>query len=110
MTPTGSIQITYDDAIGMSLGTAAEAIFTWAMRKKTALPDGRAQYPTLPTTLFVATPALCMAATGMRSESVGMNRFLASFLLGFGISTVVSFAVPIITGGERLDPEPTHHY
>jgi hypothetical protein len=110
MTQSGSLQITYDDAIGMSLGTAAEAIFTWAMRKKTSLPDGRAQYPTLPTTLFVATPALCMAAAGMQNQDVGMNRFLASFLLGFGISTVVSFAVPVITGGERLDSEPTHHY
>lgn len=103
------IQITYDDAIGMSLGTAAEAVFTWAMRKKTANPDGTALYPSIPSTAFIAIPTLCMAAVGMQSDHVGMSRGVAAFLLGFGISSVVSFAVPLITGGEQV-AQSTHHY
>lgn len=104
------IQITYDDGIGMAIGTAAEAVFTWTMRRKTATPGESPIYPSLPSTLFLATPALCMAAVGMQRPETGMNRWIASILLGFGISTVVSYAIPVITGGEQIDLQGSRHY
>lgn len=87
-------EITDDDAIWMSIGTAAEAMLSWGLRKTTALPDGTAQYPSVASTAIIAAPAIMVAYTGMGDPDRDVNRKLAAFLFGVGTSSVISFALP----------------
>ena len=91
-------EITDDDAIWMAVGTAAEAVMSWGLRKTTALPDGTAQYPSIASTAIIAAPAIMLAYTGMSDASRGMDRKLAAFLFGVGTSNVISFVLPRLLG------------
>jgi len=92
-------EITDDDAIYMAIGTAAEAVMSWGLRKSSALPDGTAQYPSIASTAIIAAPAIMVAYTGMRDPDRDVNRKLAAFLFGVGTSSLISYAMPRVLGG-----------
>lgn len=90
-------EITDDDAIYMAIGTAAEAIVSWGLRKSSALPDGTAQYPSIASTAIIAAPAIMVAYTGLNTDSnpdQQMSRKLAAFLFGLGTSSVIGYTIP----------------
>jgi hypothetical protein len=85
-------QITPDDTIYVALGTAAQGIASWLVRKE------RPNW-------FFGFPAVAMiTAVGLGSGYMGMTkgnipRAAAAFAIGFGMSQVVSYLLPRVTGG-----------
>jgi hypothetical protein len=81
------------------LGTATQGFFQYFMLQK---------YPgTYPTTLQAA----AISAAALTSGYLGMTsgkipRPVAVYILGFGISQVVSYLLPRLTGTPALDARP----
>ena len=85
-------KITPDDTIFVALGTASQGIATW-------LTSGRKP------NWFIGLPAVALiGAVGIGGGYIGMTketipRALAAFAIGFGMSQVVSYLLPRVTGG-----------
>ena len=101
-------EITDDDAIWMSIGTAAEAMMSWGLKRSTTLANGTSPYPSIASTAIITMPAVALAYTGMTDTSRGMDRKLAAFLFGVGTSSLISFALPrLLSAPSSLAPTAT---
>jgi len=84
-------KLTDDDVIYLAFGTAAQGIFQWYMRSRSTT------FPTLLNTLMIGGIGLGGGFVGMTGEK--LPRAAAAFLIGFGLSQVISYILPRITGG-----------
>lgn len=91
--------LTDDDAIWMAVGTAAEGLFSYAARNATRSADGDALYPSTMSTLLLGGATIAAGAMNI-NETPAIDRRLAAFLIGFGMSQFVSYVLPRLTGGE----------
>ena len=85
-------KITTDDTIYVALGTATQGIASWLLR---------GQKPNW----FIEFPAVAMIGIGgIGGGYIGITkgnipRALAAFAIGFGMSQLVSYLLPRVTGG-----------
>jgi len=84
--------ITPDDAIFVAFGTAAQGITAWVMRDQKP-----SWFMGLPAVAAIGAVGLGGGYFGMTKETI--PRALAAFAIGFGMSQVISYLLPRVTGG-----------
>jgi hypothetical protein len=87
-----SFQITDLDAAFLALGAATQGIFQYFMVKN--FPGS---YPTALQAVVIAAAALGGGYLGVRTGTV--PRALAVYSFGFGISQIIAYSLPRLTGG-----------
>ncbi len=86
-------KITPDDAVYMAFGTAAQGFFQYYMRRQDKT------FPTLGAAALIGGVGLAAGYGGL--TRLPDMRSAAAFAFGFGISQLISYLFPLITGGEQ---------
>jgi hypothetical protein len=85
-------KITPEDTIFVALGSASQGIASWLLRNQK--PNW---FIELPSVAAIGAIGIGGGYVGMTKENI--PRALAAFAIGFGMSQLVSYLLPRVTGG-----------